>query len=933
MRKARFDTQFLLVFAILVALTVMVGGLAMAVNWYLVRTHDQIIDGNLPARELAARVDAQAGLIGPLTDALAIAQSDADLARAAGSVAMLLTEIEAGFEQLGAVREVSATAEPPETTLARMVETAQLATSTQGELKALYARIGAVGERLEELMSAQVDLARLRMTAGLAELYAQPFDAADPRIDGLADRYFFAFDRLAELVRVVDALRLHIPAEVAPMTEDQVSRSREEIVEALQIAQRRSSYLPSLSARTEVAELLEQYGAALEAGGAFDLQLQLGVAQMQLARDAQSLRAYVEKLVNEAGLLRDQAQARSLAEIAHADRVLVWLSVALVVFVLLALGVATLVWVYARKRLVTRLGAVSQRIVAVAEGDFETRIPISGHDEIGRMEKALNVLRRRSAEAARLRGHLEEAVLQRTGDVLNEMRESDAARAEAVEANRKKTAFLARMSHEIRTPLNGIIGMLDLLGLETPPGPGKERIVVASRSARELLEITNDILTFTSTEESGPGRGAMHFYLRSLVGQLGQQALGLAREKGLETEVDLAEGAPPVLLGDVVKIRQILINLISNAVKYTPRGSVRLRVDHATGAQPGEVVLSFAVEDTGIGLSPEDARRAFEAYGRADTAWRSGTEGVGLGLAIARQLTEAIGGGLHFESEPGQGTRFVLTVPLRLGDPAQIETESAVETNSQFDLDVLVIEDHPVNLLVARGLLEKLGCRVTDAPDGRTGLDLAAKVRFDLVLIDLGLPDIDGERVARELRARPDPPRMAALTAHLIDDTPEERERIGVDAILGKPISPRSLVRLLAEVAGAEARGVPAAYAPAPTDPVALDELFKVLRGDIDTIGSETVVQIVEAFLRDAPEGSAVVKATSGPERARAAHRLKGAASNFALHTLCARLAEIESDPDQPVTDLAELVAAARADLMRAARGLGLQLSSEATSL
>lgn len=910
----------------------MVGGLAMAVNWYLVRTHDRIIDRNLPVRELAARVDTQAGLIGPLTDALAIAQSDADLSRAAGAMAGLLAEIETGFEQLGAVRPAAPADEPPQKRLERMVETAQLATAIQAGLQGRYARIGAAGGRLEELISAQVDLARLRMTAGLAELYAQPFDGADPRIDGLADRYFFAFDRLAELVRVVDALRLLIPSEVGPMTADQVARSRDEIAEALQIAQRRSSYLPSVSARSEVADLLALYGAALAPEGAFDLQLRLGEARMRLAEDARSLRSHVDDLVAEAGSLRDQAQARSLAEIARADRVLLWLSVALLVFVLIALGVATLVWTYARKRLVTRLGAVSQRIVAVAEGDFETRVPISGQDEIGRMEKALNVLRRRSAEAARLRGHLEEAVLQRTGDVLQEMQESDAARAEAVEANRKKTAFLARMSHEIRTPLNGIIGMLDLLALETPSGAGKDRIAVASGSARELLDITNDILTFTSTEESGPGRGAMHFYLRTLVGQLGQQAQGLAREKGLQTEVDLAEDAPPVLFGDVVKIRQILINLISNAVKYTPRGWVRLLVEHAAGVQPGEVVLSFVVEDSGIGLSPEAARRAFDAYGRADAAWRAGTEGVGLGLAIARQLTEAIGGGLHFESEPGQGTRFVLTVPMRLGDPAQIEAESIVEMTRQFDLDVLVIEDHPVNLLVARGLLEKLGCRVSEARDGQAGLERVDRRGFDLVLIDLGLPDMDGEEVARAVQLRPDRPVLAALTAHLIDDTPEERARIGVDAILGKPVAPRALMALLASVAAAKAPEGPV-VAPLPQERALVDEaVCAVLRGDIETMGRETVAQIVEAFLVDAPDGAAAIQAAQGVARGRAAHRLKGAASNFALHALCARLVQIEQTPDQSVDDLTELVAAAREAVICAARDLGLQLSSEATS-
>lgn len=911
----------------------MVGAAAMAVNWYLVRTHDEIIDRNLPVRELAARVDTQAGLIGPLTESITLAQNEADLSRAVGALGALIAEIEEGFARLGAERRRPAGGEPAGQTLSRMVETARAATLVQRDLGALYARIDAAGSRLEDLVSAQVDLARLRITAGLSELYDVPSVPADPRIDGLADRHFFAFDRLAELVRVVDALRLWMPSDVGTMSAEQIAQIRSDLSEAHEIALRRADYLPSRSARAELAGLLAHYGAALEPGGALDQQARLEALRAALAAEAVELRARVDDLVAEAAFLRDQALARSLTEIARADRVIVWLSMALVVFVVLALGVATFLWIYARKRLVARLGNVAQRIVAVAEGDFRTRIPISGQDEIGRMEKALNVLRHRAEEAARLRGNLEEAVLQRTGDVLHEMHDANAARADAVEANRKKTAFLARMSHEIRTPLNGIIGMLDLLKMEARPGTERERIGVASDSARELLAITNDILTFTSAEDGGAGRGATHFYLRDLLGQLGQHAQGLAREKGLETVVDLAEGAPPVLFGDVVKIRQILINLISNAVKYTPRGSVTLRVDHAPGPHPGTVVLSFTVADTGIGLSPEVARRAFDVYGRADAARRAGTEGVGLGLAIARQLTEAIGGGLHFESEPGLGTRFVLTVPMQPGDAAQIEAERGLDLPRAFSLDILVIEDHPVNLLVVRGLLEKLGCRVTEAPDGRAGLAAAGKGAFDLVLIDLDLPDMDGAEVAAQLRAQPAPPRMAALTAHLIEDTPEARARLCVDAILGKPISPRALVGLLEGVAGqAFTARAPEPEAPEPEGhPDA--SVLAVLRGDIDTMGAETVQQTLEAFLSDLPKGLAALAAASGAERARAAHRLKGAASNFALHRFCARLAEIEKTPDQPCDDLGALAQAVRSDLEGAARALGLYPLSGDTSL
>lgn len=918
MRKTRFDTQLMSVFAILVALTVVVGVIAMSVNWYLIRTHAEIIERNLPVREHAARIDTQAALIGPLTDGFGLAQSDADVSRAADALGKLIAEIEGGVAALGGQPQAQGGEETAEHILAGLVASAQGATALQHALGADYQRIDAAGQRLEYLVSAQVDLARLRMTAGFSDLYQSEIARGDAHISALADRYFFAFDRLAELVRMVDALRIRMPQSVTPMALEQIAQTRESLAEAVQLSARRADYLPSLSAREEVAQLLQVYRAALEPGGALDQHTRLTELQAKIAQDVGVLRTRVNSLAATAAELRDAAQNQSLEDMARADRRIARLAVGLMALVVFALIAAIILWNFARKRLVARLGVVAHRIVAVAEGDFTTRIPISGNDEIGRMEKALNVLRRRSAEAARLRGHLEEAVLQRTSDVLHEMTLSDAARAEAVEANRRKTDFLARMSHEIRTPLNGMIGMLGLLKMETPPGPPRERVSVALGSAQDLLDITNDVLTFSSSESGAAEGRAVHFYLRNLIGQLGQYAQGMAHAKGLETSIDLAGDAPVVLYGDVVKIRQILTNLLSNAVKYTAAGRVALRVDHALGRSPDEVVLSFTVSDTGIGLSPEVAQRAFDVYSRSDAARRAGTEGVGLGLAIARQLTESIGGGLQFESEPGLGTRFVLSVPLRLGDAAQIEADDGSDHLRSFALDVLVIEDHPVNLLVVRGLLEKLGCKVQSAEEGRSGLQLAAQGKFDLVLVDLDLPDMNGAEVAASLCAAPERPRVVALTAHLIEDTAQERERLNVDAILAKPVSPRALMAQLTEVLGHEA-------------PVAPEATLAALRADVESLGAETVTEIVTAFLEDLPKGLAKLQTSAGHDRARAAHRLKGAVSNFGLEALCARLVEIEAAPDAPIADLAPMVDAARGAVEAAAAALGLQLSGAGT--
>ncbi|WP_232295801.1 ATP-binding protein [Pseudorhodobacter aquimaris] len=543
---------------------------------------------------------------------------------------------------------------------------------------------------------------------------------------------------------------------------------------------------------------------------------------------------------------------------------------------------------------------------------------ISGQDEIGRMEKALNILRRRAEDADRLRGNLEEAVMARTGDVVAEMQASDAARAKAEAADRSKTDFLARMSHEIRTPLNGTIGMLDLLVAEEPDPDLKQRAHAALASARALLDITNDILNYAASEDSKNPDNAVHFHLREFVGQLGHQLQSLTLPKKLDAIVDLSEGAPIVLYGDVVKIRQIVGNLISNAVKYTKSGTVMLSVDHALDAQNGKPVISFSVADTGVGMTQNAISYAFDAYTRADSAKRAGIEGIGLGLAISRKLTEALGAALTVESEPGVGSRFTLTVPLALGDAALARDEADVTGDVARDLNVLVIDDHAVNLMVARGYLERLGCRVHQAGTGAAALEAAAEQRFDLVLIDLDLPDMRGEKVAELLGQNPDAPMLIALTAYLVEDTVESRARLGVSYVLQKPISPRALASVLDGVSSG--------------DPREQMSVLESLRDDISDLGAETTGMIVREFLAALPADVDMVLTASGKAQQKAAHKLKGAAANFRLEALCAALLRVEAGADAESLDAVKRLAAEAARLLQAAmKEAGLQTVAGST--
>jgi len=384
----------------------------------------------------------------------------------------------------------------------------------------------------------------------------------------------------------------------------------------------------------------------------------------------------------------------------------------------------------------------------------------------------------------------------------HEVEERQRAEAEARAANAAKSRFLAVMSHEIRTPLNGVLGGVQLVK-ETELRPEqREMLDMVGQSGNQLALLLDDILDLARIEAGGLEPAQEAFSLAELLVSVQAVLHPQARAKGLALRVEHAAALPPAVLGDALRLRQVLINLAGNAVKFTERGEVVLALALAGGAGPEAVRCVFTIRDTGPGLTAGEQGRIFEPFERGDDAIRMHYGGTGLGLDISRKLVEAMGGRLSLASTPGQGSAFSFTVDLRVSLEAPPE---AVEAAASGDLSVLVVDDLEANRIVAAGLLASLGHRPRAAATGAEALEALRRGRFDAVLLDLHLPDVDGMELFRRIRELQGDLPVFLMTA----DT--ERCRIqaclaaGIQGVVAKPIRKARLAELLAGVAGAVA--------------------------------------------------------------------------------------------------------------------------------
>jgi len=776
---------------------------------------------------------------------------------------------------------------------------------------------------LSETLVSNASSGAAAVVAGLYGLIEDPArrPAAFDALDRLIEHDIYMLDRMFELRLRSSQVGLLLNQLPRATTEPEIAATRSAFADHVRVLNRRVSTIDDpvrqRAAKQALDVLLAEMGPSPFVVTIFGQKERLLAISAELAAAADANNALAVELAGDAQGVLAQAQGFARATAASAEQAVnlgVWVLVLTSLASVLLSGL--IVWQYVHKGLLRRLGALTASMQRLAEGDLTVSAAIAGPPELQSMARAVNTFRdvsqaRRALEAERertneeLRRHredLRELVAERTrqleaaNDALRvEVDQHAEARRRSDKANRAKSEFLATVSHEIRTPMTGMLGMLKVIGAGRLGARQRQQMSIVSAAGQALLGILSNILDYSKIESGAVTVSDEPFRVRPLLEGVVALMQPAAEDRELSLSLDVDAAVPEVLTADAGKVRQVLFNLVSNAVKFTSEGGVRVAGTFAGGA------LRLTVTDTGPGIDAADRERIFEPFTQGDSFATRRHEGSGLGLAISRRLALAMGGTLSVAPGDSGGSVFTLLVPV-VEAAAEDAREAADPLPGSFSgVSALVVEDDRVTQLVVSEFLGWLGVSHETAGDAQDALERLRRHAPDLVLMDISMPGVDGFAALRRIRALPSGRTMPvlAMSAHVFQSEIDSYLEAGFDGFVPKPIDIDRLSQAIATALGRGAADV--AGAAVPTRAATAADLDG-LRGDIRTLGPATVSRL-QAVARSVvpPRLEEISTALRTGDRARVrslAHALRSAAGSASLPALFEAASALEERAD-----------------------------------